>query len=125
MLLSTKQVSYTLYIHFSVSATSDVGRDDGLGSRRNPLGVFLHKALRVNKLLFFARSLRLVTTRTVSSDLLANVDFAVSWLLKSLNQQVTGTDPTTSIVGARRWLAGWRLSARRRRGSECILDYLE
>ena len=26
----------------------------------------------------------------------------------------TGTDPTISIVGARGWLAGWRLSLRRR-----------
>ena len=53
--------------------------------------------------------------------ILANVDFAVSWWFKSLGQLRTGTDPTNSIVGARGWLAGWRLSGRRRSDSECII----
>ena len=34
-----------------VSATFDVGRDDGLGSRRNPLGETLYEDLRVRDLL--------------------------------------------------------------------------
>ena len=36
----------------------------------------------------------------------------------------TGTDPTMSIVGAKGWLAGWRLSARRRSGSECTKSFI-
>ena len=35
-----------------VSATFDVGRDDGLGSRKNLLGVTLYEVLKVNKLVF-------------------------------------------------------------------------
>ena len=33
----------------------------------------------------------------------------------------TGTDPTTSIVGAQKSLTGWRLCAQRRSDSECII----
>ena len=33
------------YAYIHVSATFDVGRDDGLGSRRNPLGVTLYEDL--------------------------------------------------------------------------------
>ena len=40
----------------AVSATIDVGHNDGLGSRRNPLGVTLYEDLLVNKLVFFATS---------------------------------------------------------------------
>ena len=40
---------------FAVSATFDVGRDDGPGSRRNVLGVTLYEDLCVNKLVFLFR----------------------------------------------------------------------
>ena len=35
----------------------------------------------------------------------------------------TGTDPTISVVGARGWLAGWRLSVGWRSNLENIFDY--
>ena len=42
-------VERTIYISSAVSATSDMGRENGLGRRRNALGVTINENLEINK----------------------------------------------------------------------------
>ena len=68
--------------------------------------------------------LRLIDTRIDFVTLTSNGQFCCELMVDVPDPADTGTDPTISIVGARGWLAGWRLPARRRIVLECIFDYL-